>query len=342
MNNEKTTIKMDTHMHSKASDGLWSPSEVVAYAKSQGLTAIALTDHDTVYGVPEAVEAGKVQGIRVIPGIEIDAQYESNGTKVKDIELLGLHIDVAGMLPFTHQRAVARMGSLDAYVHAYNNYVHGATFDEENSQKQFSLENPKELSLEQIVSWKNSKDNYENPAPFLSKMDVICYLVENHVPESEQKTLALSGDRATLQLMKDEYAFLFTGKEVKPTFYDAIKAVKAAGGLAVVAHPGLSKGYKHGMLKEWELSKEEWFKDHGQLTPFQFLADLKAHGLDGVELYNYKGQDKPHAAAQELINEYFAAVAEQLHLITTYGSDCHGPKNGGPFIGKFGSDHEYM
>lgn len=72
-------------------------------------------------------------------------------------------------------------------------------------------------------------------------------------------------------------------------------------------------------------------------TPYLFIKDLQAHGLEGAELYNYKDNDLDHAKDQDLINEYFAAMADKLGLIVTYGSDCHEPKGGGPRMGNFGA-----
>ena len=67
--------RIDLHTHSNCSDGSLSPRELVRLAKERGLRAIALTDHDTVAGVTEAVRAGKELGVEVIPGVEISAQH---------------------------------------------------------------------------------------------------------------------------------------------------------------------------------------------------------------------------------------------------------------------------
>ena len=66
---------IDLHVHSNASDGSYAPAEVVRQAKEGGLAAMALTDHDTVDGLPEAVAAGQRLGVEVIPGVEISAQF---------------------------------------------------------------------------------------------------------------------------------------------------------------------------------------------------------------------------------------------------------------------------
>ena len=79
---------IDLHVHSTASDGSFPPAEVVRQAKAGGLTAMALTDHDTVDGLPEAVAAGEHLGVEVIPGVEISAQFPG-GT----MHILGLFVD---------------------------------------------------------------------------------------------------------------------------------------------------------------------------------------------------------------------------------------------------------
>lgn len=64
----------DLHTHSTASDGQYTPSELVGLAKAWGLEVLAVTDHDTLDGVAEAVRAGKELGVRVLPGIELSAK----------------------------------------------------------------------------------------------------------------------------------------------------------------------------------------------------------------------------------------------------------------------------
>lgn len=77
---------VDLHMHSTASDGSLPAAEVVAAAARARLEAIALTDHDTLGGVPEATEAGARLGVRVVPGVELSAHDRG------EVHLLGLHI----------------------------------------------------------------------------------------------------------------------------------------------------------------------------------------------------------------------------------------------------------
>ncbi|MFN2565318.1 MAG: PHP domain-containing protein [Gemmatimonadaceae bacterium] len=84
---------IDLHAHSTASDGAASPSELVAAARQAGLSAIALTDHDSVAGVGEATAAGAAAGVRVVAGVELSAVDAAGET-----HLLGLHVaDLAAL-----------------------------------------------------------------------------------------------------------------------------------------------------------------------------------------------------------------------------------------------------
>jgi len=66
---------IDLHVHTNASDGTLSPAATVRHARSRNLSALAITDHDTVEGVAEALAAGIDAGIEVVPGIEISAEH---------------------------------------------------------------------------------------------------------------------------------------------------------------------------------------------------------------------------------------------------------------------------
>ena len=81
--------KVDLHTHSTASDGTYSPSGLIDLAHEKGLSAIALTDHDTVSGLSEAIKQGeKYPELEVIPGIEYSTVRNN-----KDVHIVGLYID---------------------------------------------------------------------------------------------------------------------------------------------------------------------------------------------------------------------------------------------------------
>ena len=79
---------VDLHTHTTASDGMQSPAENVRLAKAAGLAAVAITDHDTVAGIEEAIREGERKGITVVPGVEISTVLEG-----KDIHILGYYIN---------------------------------------------------------------------------------------------------------------------------------------------------------------------------------------------------------------------------------------------------------
>lgn len=80
--------RIDLHTHSTVSDGADAPAEVVRRAAAAGLCAVALTDHDAVGGVEEAMAAGRKYGVEVIPGVELSAQYDT------ELHILGYFIDI--------------------------------------------------------------------------------------------------------------------------------------------------------------------------------------------------------------------------------------------------------
>lgn len=105
-------MRIDLHTHSVVSDGTDTPTRLVLKAQEEGLDVIALTDHDTFDGIPEAVEAGKRIGVKVIPGIEMSTQVNGHS-----VHLLGYGCDPFDR-PLVTELAkirVARTGRLKAF-----------------------------------------------------------------------------------------------------------------------------------------------------------------------------------------------------------------------------------
>ncbi len=80
--------RVDLHLHSTASDGQFSPSELVMMALERNLLTIAITDHDTTAGIDEALEAARGTGLEVIPGVEISCDVPH-----EEVHLLGYYLD---------------------------------------------------------------------------------------------------------------------------------------------------------------------------------------------------------------------------------------------------------
>src|SRR5712692_5598503 len=80
--------RIDLHTHTIASDGSLTPEELVRLAKQQGVATLAVTDHDTIAGLPQAMAEGKQVGVEVIPGIEISCLYGET-----ELHILGYFIN---------------------------------------------------------------------------------------------------------------------------------------------------------------------------------------------------------------------------------------------------------
>ncbi len=105
--------KVDLHVHSTASDGLLTPSELVSLAGEKGISVLSITDHDTVSGVREALVAGKSLGITVVPGIEVTADTSFLGGGRREFHVLGYYFDVSSpaisdLTEFFHNSRVKR------------------------------------------------------------------------------------------------------------------------------------------------------------------------------------------------------------------------------------------
>lgn len=81
-------MRIDLHMHSTFSDGVFTPTQLVEKAAKEKLAAISLTDHDCLDGLPEAVSAGGERGVEIMPGVELSCEYRG-----RDLHVLGYGVD---------------------------------------------------------------------------------------------------------------------------------------------------------------------------------------------------------------------------------------------------------
>lgn len=102
---------IDLHAHSHASDGQLAPAELVRLAHQQGVTSLALTDHDTVAGIAEAAATAQALGIELVPGIEVSASF--NG---REVHILGHFVDPANarLASYGEEMRAARVARIEA------------------------------------------------------------------------------------------------------------------------------------------------------------------------------------------------------------------------------------
>ena len=241
----------DLHLHTNFSDGAYSPEELVKKAKDTGLVAISVVDHDTVLGVKSAMEAGRAQGVEVIPGIELTAEEES-----QEVHILGYFID------HTNQDLLKRLVILK---------------DNRVERIYKICDKLKELGvpLEPDSVFKLAENGT------VGRLHIARALVSGgfirNTYEAFQKYI---GDRGPAYVL----GFRFGTR-------DAIKLIKEAGGIPVLAHP-------------CTMHKDE------------FIPRFVEYGLMGLEVYYPEH-------SQSMVN-FYEEMAKTLGLLVTGGSDCHG------------------
>lgn len=258
---------VDMHVHTTASDGQFTPGEIVKKAVDAGLAAVAITDHDTTAGVDEAVLQGRLYGIKILPGIEISTVAEG-----QDIHVLGYYTNNDDT---QWQRRISQLRDTRSdrnllLVHKLN-------------------ELGIELTLEEVVA-KADAATISIGRPHFADI-----LIE--------KGYAASKQEAFDKYLGEKGAAFVQPLRIHPI--EAFQWIKEAGGVSVIAHPGI---YHNDALVELLLEA----------------------GPDGIEVYH-----SDHTKEQEA---RYLLVAQQKGLIVTGGSDFHGISEGGEsFHGMLGS-----
>ncbi|MBG9944637.1 PHP domain-containing protein [Brevibacillus formosus] len=259
-------LMADLHTHTKASDGTCEPAENVRLAKEAGLAALAITDHDTVAGIPEAIEAASALGVEIIPGVEV-----SSVGKGQDIHVLGYFV------PYEDPAFEERLFRLRETRHERNQLLIARL-------QELGID----ISLEKVYRRKQGTDkNIGRPhiAEELMELGVV-----STIAEAFDKYLAKGG------------AAYVNPPRITPQ--EAITLIKEAGGVAVLAHPGL-------------------YDDD------ELVEELIVFGLDGIEV-NHPDND-------EVQKMRYSKWAAQYGLVVTGGSDFHGWRGEEPFHAMLGS-----
>lgn len=187
----------DLHCHSTASDGSLTPTEVVQRAKLQGVTSLALTDHDTINGQKEAAEAALSNNIHYIPGIELSTTWEN-----KCFHIVGLNIDPNNIALVTGIKKL----------------------------QQLRTERAKKIALK--LEKRRIPNAYESVIKaanggMITRSHFADFLLAQHYVSTKQEAF----DR---YLGKGKTAFVST---IWADLPDAIDWINQSGGVAVVAHP---------------------------------------------------------------------------------------------------------
>jgi predicted metal-dependent phosphoesterase TrpH len=248
---------IDLHTHSLASDGTDTPGELINKAHARGITVLGLMDHDTVAGWDEATRYLR-PGMSLVLGSEISCQT-LDGTSV---HMLGMLFDsenaaLAKVLATTRENRLTRMDRIIARMN----------------------EAGYEISIDYVLA-------QLAPGATIGRPHLADALIA--------KKIVASRDEAFAELLHNNSKFYIS--HYSPTPEDAIKLIKGAGGVAVIAHPLASL--------------------RGRTISIDSFASMVDAGLDGIEI-SHRDQSEEQ---RELLRE----VVAQYGIIATGSSDYHG------------------
>jgi predicted metal-dependent phosphoesterase TrpH len=248
---------IDLHTHTTRSDGTDSPFALVKKALAAGVTTLAITDHDSTAGWGEAVSAIQPQ-IELVLGAEVSC-LTTDGISVHMLGLLfnGEDSDIQQMLADSRDTRLPRMRKMVELLSA----------DGIN------------ISLDDV--YRATPEGATVGRPHLADA-----LVANGVVASR--------DEAFLDLLNNSSKYYVT--HAAPTPEDAIRTIRKAGGVAVIAHPFASR--------------------RGQTITAATFADLVAAGMNGIEVH--------HRDQNTHEQETLTSIAQELNLVITGSSDYHG------------------
>jgi hypothetical protein len=249
---------IDLHTHSDRSDGTFTPSEVVRHAAERGLDVVALTDHDTTAGIEEALAAGRELGVEVVPGVEFSAEHQ--GTSV---HVLCYWMDVEDA---SLQEELGRLR------------------DDRFRRGELMVGKLRELGFD--VSFDRVREIAQGGN--IVRPHVAQAMVEAGIVASEEEAFdRWIADGRPAHVPKHALAPI-----------DALRLIREAGGLCVLAHPGM-----------WGDQSE---------VPEDLIEAMAGAGMAGLEV-DHTDHDPEQRAR-------YLALADRFGVIATGGSDCHGTR----------------
>jgi predicted metal-dependent phosphoesterase TrpH len=259
----------DLHLHTQFSDGTFTPEELVLHAQKSGLSCIALTDHDTVEGCARTAAACAAVKMGFIPGAELTAEHEDT-----EVHVLGYFLDAE------NKTLLSRIAQFQAV---------------------------RQRRIHEMVAALNQQG-----VPL--KVEAVFALANCKSPGRPHVARALVKEKLIGSLDEAFERFLKKGRpawvpKTKMSALESITLIHQAGGLAVMAHPGLNR-------------------------TDEIIPDLVDAGMDGIECF--------HTKHSTVMAERYLGIAEEYGLLVTGGSDCHGFSKARPLIGSVKLPYEYV
>jgi predicted metal-dependent phosphoesterase TrpH len=253
-------MRADLHVHSTASDGTLRPAELIALALRRGVDVLAIADHDSVSGLPEALRASADTELQLVPAVELSAAQDGY-----DVHILAYHVDPAsplllqelhGLRLERHRRAEAMVAALRA--------------------------DGIRITMQDVLTFSGGGA--------VGRSHIARALVDAGHSDSIPSAFEdfIGRDR--------EY---YRAKNAR-TPVQVIESIRSLGAVPVVAHPGVT-------------------------AADELIPEMIEHGLLGIEAY--------HADHTPEQTAFYARMAADAGLITTGGTDYHGPQAHNPELG---------
>lgn len=232
----------DLHIHTNKSDGTYTTEDVFMHARNEGLSAVSITDHDTVAAANEAVLIADKYGIEFVPGVELSAMHES-----KEIHVVGLFMDwknkkFEDTLVYFRKKRTERAEKIIRKL----------------------KENGVDVAFEELYEVTENMNNAGrlHIARLLLKKKYV-----RNIKEAFEKFLA-----------EDKPAYV---EKARITVSDAISIIKEVGGVSVLAHPGLIKNDSliPGWAAQGLDGIEVYHPDHGYEEQLKYTGIAKELGL---------------------------------------------------------------
>jgi predicted metal-dependent phosphoesterase TrpH len=248
----------DLHSHSNRSDGTLRPAEVMVLAAQRELAGVALTDHDTFDGLEEAAATANELDLDFVPGIEFSAEHEG-----ASLHILGYWVD-------PDDAAIeAELLRLTA-----TRFRRGEMIVEKLRELGF------DISLERVLE--------------LAGGDAIA---RPHIAEAMVEAGIVADEKEAFERYISDDGLAYVPKHALPPM-EALRLIEEAGGVCVLAHPGMWRG--------------------SDTVPDELIEEMAASGMVGLEVR--------HPDHDEEMRAKYSAMAERLDLVATAASDCHGER----------------
>jgi predicted metal-dependent phosphoesterase TrpH len=250
----------DLHSHSNRSDGTLRPAEVMVLASQRQLAGVALTDHDTFDGLEEAAATADELGLEFVPGIEFSAEYDG-----ASLHILGYWVDP------DDPAIEAELLRLTA-----TRFRRGEMIVEK--LREIGLE----VSLERVLELAGGEA-----------------IARPHIAQAMVEAGIVADEKEAFDRYISDDGLAYVPKYALPPM-QALRLIGEAGGVCVLAHPGMWRG--------------------SDTVPDELIEEMAAGGMVGLEVR--------HPDHDEEMRAKYTAMAERLDLVATAASDCHGERYG--------------